>query len=140
RPDLRQHVGEDEHEQQRLEQDPDEGGHEVLPHHPDLPGHHRGERLRHRGPQPGGGGRRDRLGAHSRYSRPVRLRNAVSRLGGSCAASLTATPAVAAVLTSSPSTPRGSRANTRTWPPVISTLLTPGRARSVPTPAVAAPS
>ena len=53
-------------------------------------------------------------GGHSRYSRPVRVRNTVSRLGLSWVASRTVSPAAEPAVTSSPSTPSGSRVKTRT--------------------------
>ena len=60
------------------------------------------------GPLPSGGG------GHSRYSRPVSVRNTVSRLGLSWVASRTVSPAAEPAVTSSPSTPSGSRVKTRT--------------------------
>ena len=132
--DLREHVGEHEDEQQRLHDRPGEGGDGVAPQHPELTCHHGVERLHQRGVRLGrlgdqgrdiGSGWRarelrqlgrggSRRGGHSRYSRPVRVRNTVSRLGLSWVASRTFSPAAEPAVTSAPSTPSGSRVNTRT--------------------------
>src|SRR6185437_14073309 len=151
--DLREHVGEDEDEQQRLHDRTGKGGDGVAPQHPELPRHHGVERPEQRGPRrgrlvdqgrdlcwPGGTIPRNPLlpggpippdppcdGGHSRYSRPVRVRKTVSRLGLSWVASSTLSPAAEPAVTSSPSTPSGSRVKTRTWSPSASTLLTPVR-------------
>src|SRR6202034_4490024 len=47
--DLREHVGEDEDEQQRLHHRAGEGGDGVAPQHPELASHHRVERPQQRG-------------------------------------------------------------------------------------------
>jgi putative transposase len=52
-------------------------------------------------------------GCQSRYSRPVKLKKTVSRLGLSWVASRTFSPAAEPAVTSWPSTPSGSRVNTR---------------------------
>ncbi len=113
--DLGHHIGEHEDEKQWLDDRAGERGQAVSPQHPELAGHHRGERLRQgrlrhgrpgdQGRDAGSGlprglprsrppsrprglpcdvGRRCRCSRgtrHSRYSRPVRVRKTVSRLG-----------------------------------------------------------
>src|SRR3954467_61571 len=98
--DLREDVREDEDEQERLHNRPDQELAEVAAKDADVAGEQRAECL-----QPG---------AHSRYSRPVRLRKTVSRLGGRLDASRTGRPSSTAASTSWTRTPSERAACTRT--------------------------
>ena len=98
--DLREDVGEDEDEQERLHDRPDQELAEVAAQDTDVAGEQRAEGLEVR--------------PHSRYSRPVRLRKTVSRLGGRLEASRTGRPSSAAACTSWTRTPSERAACTRT--------------------------
>src|SRR5262249_24622457 len=98
--DLREDVGEDEDEQERLHDRPDQELAEVAAQDADVAREQRAERLQIR--------------LHSRYSRPVRLRKTASRLGGRLDASRTGRPSSAAASTSWTRTPSERAARTRT--------------------------
>ena len=108
--DLREDVREDEDEEQRLH---DRAQHELpdlSPEHADIAGQHRAER---------------RQPAHSRYSRPVRFRKTVSRLGGWLATSRTSSPAVRAASTRLVSTGPARSVRTRIVAPSRSVFRSP---------------
>src|SRR3954447_5197227 len=98
--DLREDVGEDEDEQERLHDRPDQELAEVAAKDADVAGEQGAECL-----QPG---------AHSRYSRPVRLRKTVSSLGGRLHVAATGRPSSAAASTSRTRAPSERAACTRT--------------------------
>src|SRR3954453_19563693 len=109
--DLREDVREDEDEQEWLRDRPDQELADVETQDADVAGQQRAERLQ--------------ICPHSRYSRPVRLRKTVSRLGGRLEASRTASPSSPAACTSWTSTPSERSACTRTTWPSRSTERTP---------------
>src|SRR5581483_6168766 len=116
--DLREDVREDEDEEERLHDRADDELAELPPEHAQVARQEREERRR--------------LRAHSLYSRPVSVRNTVSRLGGWLEASRTSTPSSVAVCT--------SVANTRTTCSSRSTVRTPGSAAARSARAAGSPS